>query len=99
MPAMNGSVSFRSRGRLIGCCMALVLLASALLASSASAKKPVLNPTQYLALGDSLAFGYTQEKFNNNYPTEEPSTFEGGYGQHSGEKLAAAEKKKAKQLS
>lgn len=97
MPAMNGSVSSH-KGRLIGCCMAAVLLVSALFASSASAAK-VLAPTNYVALGDSLAFGYTQQKFEENYPAESPSAFEGGYTNLLAKKLAAAEKKAGNALS
>jgi lysophospholipase L1-like esterase len=93
MSATNGlAFSLRSRSRLIGCCMALVLLASALIASSASAKPRTLNPTAYVALGDSLAFGYTEQKFDENYPTESPSAFEGGYTNILAAKLAKAEK-------
>jgi lysophospholipase L1-like esterase len=78
MQATNGSsVAFRSRNRLIGCVMALMLVLSALaLASTARAE----GPTQtYLALGDSLAFGYSQQLFNENFPTESPTAFEHGY--------------------
>ena len=92
MSATNGlAVSLRSRSGLIGCCMALVLLASALLASSASAKTP-LKPTAYVAIGDSLAFGYTQEKFDLNLPTESPGEFEGGYTHFVAKKLTGKEK-------
>jgi lysophospholipase L1-like esterase len=35
--------------------------------------------TVYLALGDSLAFGYTQQKFEENFPNEAPTLFEAGY--------------------
>ena len=98
MPAMNGSaVSFR-KGRLIGCCLAAVLLVSALLASSASAAK-TLTPTNYTALGDSLAFGYTAEKFNSNFPAEPPSAFEGGYANILAKRLAGLEKRAGNQLS
>jgi lysophospholipase L1-like esterase len=79
MQAMHGSARpVRSRGRLIGCSMALVLALGALFASSASAAK---TPTQtYLALGDSLAFGYSQQLFNENEKTgESPTAFENGY--------------------
>ncbi len=65
MSAMNGSaVSFRARGALVAC-MAIALLASALFASNASAKTP-LTRTAYLALGDSISFGYKEstEKAN-----------------------------------
>ena len=96
MSATNGSaVSFR---RLIGCCLALVVVASALFASSASAK-PTLKPTAYVALGDSLAFGYKEETFNLNYPTESPAAFEPGYVGILGKKLAATEKKAGNALA
>ena len=77
MQAKHGSaVSVRSRGRLIGCCMALVMaLGAVVLAPAANAETP---PPTYLALGDSLAFGYTQEKFLVNFPTESPSFFKPG---------------------
>ncbi|HMH46575.1 MAG TPA: hypothetical protein VK538_02565 [Solirubrobacteraceae bacterium] len=72
MQAMNGSaVSFRKRGRLIGCCMALVLAFSALVFSASAGAATPPPPTTYLALGDSLAFGYTQEKFENHFPSNE----------------------------
>jgi lysophospholipase L1-like esterase len=93
MSATNGlAFSLRSRSGLIGCCMALVLMASALLASTASAAKPPLKPTAYVAIGDSLAFGYTQEKFDLNLPTESPSAFEGGYANYVAKKLVGKEK-------
>jgi lysophospholipase L1-like esterase len=92
MSATNGlAFSLRSRSGLIGCCMALVLLASALLASSAGAIT-VLKPTAYVAIGDSLAFGYTQEKFDLNLPTENPANFEGGYPNVVAKKLVGPEK-------
>jgi lysophospholipase L1-like esterase len=93
MSATNGlAFSLRSRSRLIGCCMALVLMASALLASSASARPRTLNPTAYVALGDSLAFGYTEQKFDENSPGESPTAFEGGYANLLAAKLAKSEK-------
>jgi lysophospholipase L1-like esterase len=36
-------------------------------------------PTSYLALGDSLAFGYSQAKFDELYPDENPADYETGY--------------------
>jgi hypothetical protein len=58
--------------------MALVLALGALFASTASAKGPATQT--YLALGDSLAFGYSQQLFNENEKTgESPSAFENGY--------------------
>src|SRR5438270_9686683 len=80
MQAMNGSAgSIRSRGRLIGCCMALVVALSALAFSSvASAAAPPPIET-YMALGDSLAFGYSQVKFEENFPNDAPAYFEENY--------------------
>lgn len=79
MQAMNGSASVRSRGRLIGCCMALALAVSAfVLAPVAGAAAPPPTTT-YLALGDSLAFGYTQVKHTENAPGDSPAFFEKGY--------------------
>jgi lysophospholipase L1-like esterase len=100
MPAMNGfAVSFRSKGRLVGCAIALVLLATAMFASSASAAKPVLNPTNYLALGDSLSYGYTEQKFEEQFPAESPSAFEEGFTNALVKKLAGPEKKAGNALT
>lgn len=55
--------AFGSRGRLIGLCMAAVLvLCGAVGAPNAGAKK--LPGKVYMAMGDSLAFGYTQQVYN-----------------------------------
>lgn len=79
MQAMHGSAGpIRSHGRLIGCCIALALAVSALvLAPAAGAVTP---PEQkiYLAAGDSISYGYSQLKFNENFPTEAPVFFEEG---------------------
>jgi hypothetical protein len=78
MQATNGSaVPFRSRNRLIGCVMAIMLVLSALaFASTARAEGP---SQTYLGLGDSLAFGFSKQLFNENFPTESPTAFEHGY--------------------
>jgi lysophospholipase L1-like esterase len=58
--------------------MALVLVVSALvLAPVAGAVEP---PEQkvYLAGGDSISYGYSQQKFNENFPSEAPVFFEEG---------------------
>jgi len=75
MSATNGSaVSFR---RLLGCAFVLVLALSAVFASGASAAKITKSD---VALGDSLAFGYSQQLFNENEKTgESPSAFLHGY--------------------
>jgi hypothetical protein len=97
MSAKNGSMrSFR----LLGCLMAVALLASALFASAASAKKAEpTNPTAYINLGDSVSYGYTNEKFVLNAPSEPPSAFEGGYPNLVVEKLAKKEAKLGNKLS
>jgi hypothetical protein len=75
MQATNGSaVHLR---RLAGCVVALVLVLAAF-ASTASAKPIPIKETT-LALGDSLAFGYSAQLFNENFPSESPSAFEAGY--------------------
>src|SRR2546421_688499 len=77
MQATHGfAVPFR---RLSGCVVALVLVISALFASSASA---VTVTHSDLALGDSLAFGYSTQLFNENFPTESPKAFEHGYANY-----------------
>jgi hypothetical protein len=78
MQATNGSaVSFR---RMIGCVFALVLAVSAVFASSASA---ITVTHSDLALGDSLAFGYSQQLLNENAPIGDPaSAFEHGYANY-----------------
>jgi hypothetical protein len=80
MQAMNGSsVLFGSRNRLIGCVMAVMLALSALaFGSTARAEAPPVTQT-YLALGDSLAFGFSKQLFNENFPAESPTAFENGY--------------------
>jgi len=50
-------------------------------------------PTAYVAIGDSLAFGYKEQTFNEHYPAEPASAFEGGYVADFAKKLATAEKK------
>jgi hypothetical protein len=86
---MNGSAGSFRRGRLIGCCMALALAVSAMmLAPSAGA---VTHPTKtYLALGDSLAFGYTQVKHTENQPGNSPAFFQEGYTDGYATKVRAA---------
>jgi len=79
---MNGDAApIRKRGRLIGCCIALALALSAVVFAPAAANAEVV-PTvsgTVMSLGDSISFGYTQEKFNINYPNEAPSYFESGF--------------------
>jgi lysophospholipase L1-like esterase len=74
------------RGRLTGCCAALALVLSALVfAPSANAlgKEPF-----YIAIGDSISFGFTEELFKENLPSgDPPSVFDGGFVNQFGKKL------------
>jgi lysophospholipase L1-like esterase len=78
----------RRRGALLG--ILSLVLAAALIAGPAGAREPAaptrpgFRPrpplaTSYLALGDSLAFGYSQARFNELYPDENPADYETGY--------------------
>lgn len=78
MSAMNGSATRRSRGRLLGCCMALALALSAVVFAAPAANAAAPATTTYLALGDSISFGYSEERFNLHSPQESPSYFEEG---------------------
>ena len=66
----------RSRARLTGCFTALLLILALGLAPLAGASS---SPPSYLALGDSLAFGYSQAKFNSLFPNENPAAYHTGY--------------------
>src|SRR5205807_5950784 len=61
--------------------VACVLLVSNGATSFATDAPPTFNPPQhsYLALGDSLAFGYQAATFNQNFPDEPPTAFSTGY--------------------
>jgi lysophospholipase L1-like esterase len=85
MSAMNGSaVSLRGRARAFGCSLALAAVMSFAVLVPASASATEFNPvaettTTYLALGDSISFGYTAEKFKIHEPNDSPSFFEQGF--------------------
>ncbi len=71
----------QSHRHLIGCLLALAMALLALyLAPSAGATRAFRGHQQsYLALGDSLAFGYSQAKFNSLFPNENPAAYNTGY--------------------
>jgi lysophospholipase L1-like esterase len=94
MQAMNGSggLGIQRLCRLIGCVAALAALAAMVVPSIAAAKPPKVKKT-YLALGDSLAFGYSQQLFNENEATgENPAAFEHGYASDYYKEIAAGGK-------
>jgi hypothetical protein len=81
MDRREGSRWGRPRS-LLGCAIAILALAALIAPSIASAKKSKPPTTStYLALGDSLAFGYSQQQYNEGELAgfEDPETFERGY--------------------
>jgi lysophospholipase L1-like esterase len=79
MSATHGLASrLLKRGRLLGLALVAVFAMSAVTVSSASALP--MNTEHYVALGDSLAFGYSQQLFNEHLGTGEPAAaFTHGY--------------------
>lgn len=76
---MQAKHGFRSRARLIGLALVAAFALSAVLAGSASAT-PAPITSQQLSLGDSLAFGYSEQLLNENLLAGDPATaFEHGY--------------------
>jgi lysophospholipase L1-like esterase len=89
MPAKNGAVAARRvGGRLIGCCIAVALVLSALMLAPGAASAQAPPTSTLLSLGDSISFGYTEEKFNLHFPTESPSYFEEGFTNYFAKDLA-----------
>jgi lysophospholipase L1-like esterase len=70
------SVSSRIRGRLIGGCVAAGAVCALVFAPAAGA---FTVGNTYLALGDSLAYGYHQAQFLSELPNVNPATFDQGY--------------------
>jgi lysophospholipase L1-like esterase len=70
--------SRRSHTRTIACLLVLTMafLALYLAPTTAGASH---GQRSYLALGDSLAFGYSQAKFNSLFPNENPAAYHTGY--------------------
>jgi lysophospholipase L1-like esterase len=66
---------------LIASVFAGILLVSSGATSVAADPPPTFHPPKhyYLALGDSLAFGFQFATFNQNFPTEPPTAFSTGY--------------------
>jgi lysophospholipase L1-like esterase len=61
----------------LGC--ALPLGAPAALGAGGPRAHAAAAQHSYLALGDSLAFGYSQAKFNSLFPNEDPAAYDTGY--------------------
>jgi lysophospholipase L1-like esterase len=75
---MSAIVSFRAR---FACLLAVIVAALVAVPVAGATTGPKHNRPKsvYLALGDSLAFGYQQAKFNENLPTEDPAVYNTGY--------------------
>ena len=74
---MNGSV--RASGRTLAGCAALVAALLALLVVPASSAAQSGPGSDYLALGDSIAYGYQAARFNAQFPNVVEQTFNTGY--------------------
>jgi lysophospholipase L1-like esterase len=71
------SVTSRIRTRVLACCVISVAAIGALiLAPTAGAAKV---GSTYLALGDSLAYGFHQAQFESEFPAINPGSFNDGY--------------------
>jgi lysophospholipase L1-like esterase len=76
----GATTTWRARPRLLGFCAAMVLSATCM-AVSVSSASALITQTQ-LSLGDSQAFGYSEQLFNEFAPAESPSAFEHGYANY-----------------
>ena len=70
------SVSTRVRGKLLAACVAASAICALTFAPAAGA---VTVGSTYLALGDSLAYGFHQAQFVGELPNVNPATFDHGY--------------------
>jgi lysophospholipase L1-like esterase len=84
LPAAHGfadSSRFNRRpiGRSLALAAALIALAVFAVLAPAANARPAPTVSTYLALGDSISFGYSEQVFNENFPNESPSYFEEGF--------------------
>jgi lysophospholipase L1-like esterase len=76
------SVSHRTPARLLACMLVVIAAAAATLAIGPAAASAARVGNAYLALGDSLAYGYHAAQFKSQLESKgyvEPSTFDNGY--------------------
>src|ERR1700680_941408 len=71
------SVKSRGRTRLLACCVAATAALGALMFAPAAGAAKI--GSTYLALGDSLAYGYHQAQFKAEFPAINPASFNDGY--------------------
>ena len=67
---------FRSRRGVLARLALLTTLVALALSAAAQAARP---PSTYVAIGDSLAYGYQAAKFAAQFPNVDPTTFDTGY--------------------
>src|SRR5919204_5734862 len=81
MAMITARARWRIRRIRIACLVATLCAAVGAVPQAHAAPAPKYNPPKsvYLALGDSLAFGYQQAKFNANFPAEDPDVYDTGY--------------------
>lgn len=79
--AFPGSIRSRHRPsvRPLAPIVALVALVALTVLAPAADARPAAPVSTYLALGDSISFGYSEQVFNENFPNESPSFFEEGF--------------------
>src|SRR6476659_5960317 len=73
---MSGPISTRHRTSLSLVALVATLCALVILPAAQAKPKPA---SDYLALGDSLAYGYQAAKFGAEYPNVVPASFNTGY--------------------
>jgi lysophospholipase L1-like esterase len=83
-PATHGFAGFtrfhpRSLKRPLALAVALAALVTSAIMAPLAVAKPAAPVSAYLALGDSISFGYSEQVFNENFPNESPSFFEAGF--------------------
>jgi lysophospholipase L1-like esterase len=85
----------RVRAAWVGCLFAVIVAAFLAVPAAHASPPPKHNPPKsvYLALGDSLAFGYQQAKFIQNLPTEDPAAYNTGYVDVFAQRLRAIDPK------
>src|ERR1700680_946593 len=71
------SVLYRIRGRLLASCVVAVAALGALVFAPAAGAAKI--GSTYLALGNSLAYGFHQAQFEAEYPNIVPASFNDGY--------------------
>jgi lysophospholipase L1-like esterase len=73
------SVLHRARARLLVCCVAAVAAVGAVVFVPAAGAANLVTGSTYLALGDSLTYGYHAAQFAKEYPAVNPANYEEGF--------------------